>query len=163
MGQLDFTQVYAEHKERVWQLISRYVFSREDREDLFQEVFLNVHKALPKFRGEAAVATWLYRITVNTAINYLKKRDRHRTVITVLSSLRIIETEEPIIAEATALEKPLRKLNPRQRLVLILSDVEEKKLEEIAEVTGLPLGTVKSTLHRAREAVKKELMKNDRI
>jgi RNA polymerase sigma-70 factor (ECF subfamily) len=160
---MDFTQIYNENKENVWKLVSRYVFAREDREDLFQEVFLNIHKALPRFRGEASVSTWLYRVTANTAINYLKRRDRHRRIVDVLANLRIVEAEEPTEMEAGSLERPLAKLNPRQRMVLILSDVEEKKLEEISEIMGLPVGTVKSNLSRAREVVKKELMKIDRI
>jgi RNA polymerase sigma-70 factor, ECF subfamily len=163
MAQLDFESVYAEHKGNVWKLVSRYVFSREDREDLFQEVFLNVHKALPRFRGESSVGTWLYRITANSAVNYLKQRDRHRQVVKVLSSLRIIDTEEPPVTSETALEKPLARLNPRQRMIVVLADVEEKKLDEISELMGLPLGTVKSTLHRAREILKKELIKHDQL
>jgi RNA polymerase sigma-70 factor (ECF subfamily) len=163
MAQLDFEAVYAEHKENVWKLVSRYVFSREDREDLFQEVFLNIHNALPRFRGDSSIGTWIYRVAANSAVNHLKKRDRRRKVINVLSSLRIIETEELPATNETALEKPLAKLNPRQRLIVILSDVEEKKLNEIAAIMGLPLGTVKSTLHRAREILKKELIKHDQL
>lgn len=163
MAQLDFEAVYAEHKGNVWKLVSRYVFSREDREDLFQEVFLNIHKALPRFRGDSSVGTWIYRITANSAVNHLKKRERHKKVVKVLSSLRIIETEEPTLTSETALGKPLAKLNPRQRMVIMLSDVEERKLEEISEIMALPLGTVKSTLHRAREVLKKELIKHDQL
>jgi RNA polymerase sigma-70 factor, ECF subfamily len=163
MVQLDFEAVYSEHKENVWRLVSRYVFTREDREDLFQEAFLNIHKALPRFRGEAAVGTWIYRITVNSALNHLKKRDRHKKAIQLLSTLRIIETEEPAAGDGAWLEKPLARLNPRQRMIVMLADVEEKKLEEIAQLMSLPLGTVKSTLHRAREILKKELNQNDRL
>ena len=163
MAQLDFAAVYGEHKENVWKLVSRYVFTREDREDLFQEAFINIHQALPRFRGEAAVGTWIYRITVNSALNQLKKRDRHKKVLRALSALRIIETEESAVGDAALLERPLAKLNSRQRMIVMLSDVEEKKLGEIAELLSLPLGTVKSTLHRAREILKKELNKNDRL
>ena len=163
MAQLDFEAVYSEHKENVWKLVSRYVFTREDREDLFQEAFINIHKALPRFRGDAAVGTWIYRIAVNSALNHLKKRDRHRKAIKVLSTLRIIETEEPVASDETLLEKPLARLNPRQRMIVMLSDVEEKKLEEISGLLSLPLGTVKSTLHRAREILKKELSRDDRL
>jgi RNA polymerase sigma-70 factor (ECF subfamily) len=160
MAQLDFEAVYAEHKGNVWKLVSRYVFTREDREDLFQEVFLGVHKALPRFRGESSVGTWLYRITVNTAVTFLKKRDRHKIAIRILSGLRMLETEEILEKEEARLEGPLKKLNPLQRMVLVLSDVEEKKLSEIAEIMKVPVGTVKSNLHRARKMVEKEVRKN---
>ena len=124
---------------------------------------MNVHRALPGFRGESSLSTLLYRISANTAINHLKKRDRHRQVVNVLANLRIIETEEPTAVETSLLEEPLKKLNPRQRMVLVLADAEEKKLEDISAIMKMPLGTVKSTLSRAREIVKKELMKHDRI
>jgi RNA polymerase sigma-70 factor (ECF subfamily) len=84
-------------------------------------------------------------------------------VFQALSALRIIETEEPMVTDETLLEKPLARLNPRQRMIVMLADVEEKKLDEIAQLLSLPLGTVKSTLHRAREILKKELIKHDRL
>jgi RNA polymerase sigma-70 factor, ECF subfamily len=163
MAPPDFESVYNEHKGTVWKLVSRYVFTREDREDLFQEIFINIHKALPRFRGDAALGTWIYRIAVNSAVNQLKKRERHKKVVQALSALRIIETEEPAAGEETSLEKPLAGLNPRQRMIVTLADVEERKLEEIAQLMSLPLGTVKSTLHRAREILKKELSRHDRL
>lgn len=155
---MDFAKVYADHKENIWRLVCRYVFSPSDREDLFQEVFLNVYRALPRFRGESSIGTWLYRIAVNSAINYLKKQNRYKRVKKVLQNLRMVETEAP--SEAEDFLKPLEKLNPQQRMVLVLSDIEEVKLEEISRIMKVPLGTVKSTLHRARERLKKELKEN---
>jgi len=161
MAQIEFSLLYDNHKEMVWKLISRYVFSREDREDLFQEVFLNIHNALPKFRGEANVETWLYRITINAAINYVKKQNFNRKLQQILESLRIVEEISP--AEIDELSLPLAKLNPRQRMILLLAEVEEKSLEEIAETMGLPVGTVKSNLHRAKEIIKKEVVKDGSV
>lgn len=154
----DFARLYDEHKTLVWQIVSRYVFSREDREDLFQEIFLAVHKALPRFRGEAAVKTWVYRIAVNTSINHAKRQTLYRKGRQILATLRVIDEPAPEVTDD--LSAPLAKLNPRQRMVLVLADVEDQSLEEIAEVTGLPVGTVKSNLHRAREIIKKEVMRN---
>ena len=164
MAQFDFTRVYADHKENVWKLISRYAASRHDREDLFQEVFLKISKALPRFRGEAKLDTWIYRITVNTSLNHLKKRKRYAALKNILSKFRSIEErEEDKDRDKEKLSKPLEKLNPLQRMILILAEVEEKKLEEISKTLNIPLGTVKSNLHRAREIVKKELNKNDKL
>ena len=156
----DFEQIYHESKKNVWSLISRYVFFQQDREDLFQEVFINVHKSLPKFRGESSVNTWIYKITVNTAINYVNKQNRFKTLKRALGNLRIIEEESIQISADINELKPLAKLNPQQRMILLLSDIEEKKLDEIAEMMKLPIGTVKSNLHRAREIVKKEVVEN---
>jgi RNA polymerase sigma-70 factor (ECF subfamily) len=160
----EFERVYVEHKEQVWKLVSNYVASRHDREDLFQEVFLKIYRALPKFRGESSISTWIYRITVNTALNYLKKQKRYAAFKDLLSRFRLVDVEDK--AEDQGREgifKPLKKLNPQQRVILTLADVQEKKLEEIAQTLNIPLGTVKSSLHRAREIIKKELSKNDKL
>ncbi|HVN67950.1 MAG TPA: sigma-70 family RNA polymerase sigma factor [Candidatus Sulfotelmatobacter sp.] len=157
----EFASIYEEHKEKVWRIVSRYVFSREDREDLFQEVFLAVHRALPGFRGESKIETWLFRLATNTSINYVNKQSRIRRLKELLSGLRLIEVAEP--AEPGDLSGPLKKLNPRQRLVLVMAEVEEFTLEEIAAQTGLPVGTVKSNLHRAKEIVKKEVVDNGEV
>jgi RNA polymerase sigma-70 factor (ECF subfamily) len=160
MAVIEFDLLYENYKAMIWSLISRYVFNREDREDLFQEVFLNIHKALPKFRGEAKLETWLYRITINAAINHGKKQGRYKWLKKALSALKLVEDEEQAAAADIRELKPLAKLNPQQRMVLLLAEVEEKKQEEIAGIMGIPIGTVKSNLHRAKEIIKKEVKKN---
>jgi RNA polymerase sigma-70 factor (ECF subfamily) len=160
MAKFDFARIYEDSKAGVWRLVSKYVFSREDREDLFQEIFLKVHRALPRFRGESSLDTWIYKITVNTALNFLNRQNRFRWAKQMLSGLRAIEAEPPEIATDLEELKPLNKLNPQQRMVLLLAEVEEKKLEEIAEIMKIPIGTVKSTLFRAREIIKKEVREN---
>jgi len=164
MNRGDFSRVYSDHKELVWRLVSRYVSQRADKEDIFQEVFLNIHRSLSKFRGDSSMETWIFRITANVSINYLKKKNRYRKFREILAAFRpeLPEEKDPD-DKAENIMKPLEKLNPRQKMILLLSDVEEKKLNEIAEIMKLPAGTVKSNLHRAREIVKKEVMKNGRI
>ncbi|MCX5748834.1 MAG: sigma-70 family RNA polymerase sigma factor [Candidatus Saganbacteria bacterium] len=163
MSKHSFDEVYDSCKNSVWGLISKYSFTKEDREDIFQEIFFNVHKALPRFRGESSIKTWVYKIAVNGAINYVNKQKRHRMIVSVLSNLRILEHEPAEIGADVEMLKPLKKLNPRQRMVLLLSDVEEKKLEEISGIMKIPVGTVKSNLHRAREIVRKEAVKDEKI
>ena len=160
MTRPDFDQIYEAHKQKVWKLAARFVNSRPDQEDLFQEIFLKINKALPKFRGEASLNTWIFRLAVNTALNFIKKQKRYRALKDLLSWFRPEEMPESRIPEER-LSLPLNKLNPQQRMILILSDVEELKLEEIARLLGLPVGTVKSNLHRSREIIKKELEKNE--
>ena len=162
MEQIDFAQVYESQKKKVWQLICRYVYSKHDREDLFQEVFLRIHQALPRFRNESSLETWIYRIAANTAINYLDKQRRYAKLKDVLGNLRLIEVE-PKEEDSSLLHKPLQALNSRQRMILIMAEVEEFKLEEIAQALDIALGTVKSNLHRAKEIIKKELKKDDRL
>lgn len=161
MTEHSFDRVYADFKGKVWQLIARYVRPQADREDLFQEVFLNIHRALPRFRGDSQLETWIYRVAVNTSLNFIKKQKRNKLITDALSVLRPIEPEAP--AEDELDLKPLEKLNPQQRAILLLAEVEEKKLEEIAQIMKLPLGTVKSNLHRAKEILRKELGENGKI
>lgn len=161
MANNDFESIYTAHKDAVWRLASKYVSSREDKEDLFQEIFVKVHRALPKFRGEAAISTWIYKIAVTTAINYVNKQKRYRWLKGMLAGLRLIDWEDPPQPmEGSVLLKPLEKLNPRQRAILLLADVEEKQLDEIAKIMGLPVGTIKSNLHRGREIIRREVGKN---
>ncbi|MCX5751090.1 MAG: sigma-70 family RNA polymerase sigma factor [Candidatus Saganbacteria bacterium] len=161
MDQYDFSGIYITYKQKVWGLVSKYVSTCHDKEDLFQEVFLKVHKALPKFRGEAEVGTWIYRIAVNTAITFLQKQKRYRLLKDLLDKMRVFEAEEADLSVTGELYGPLEKLNPKQRMILVLAEVEEKKLEEIAQTLNLPVGTVKSNLNRAKEILRKELGKND--
>ena len=163
MDKPDFAKVYADCKDNVWKLVARYAAGREDREDLFQEVFVRIHNAIPRFRGEADINTWVYRITVNTALNHLKKQKRYQWFKNMLGSLRMPEQTAPEADSDLKTFKPLEKLNPQQRMILLLSDIEEMKLEEISSMLKIPLGTVKSTLHRAREIVKKEVIKNEEL
>ena len=161
MSGLNFDQVYADYKDRVWRMTFRYVAHNPDREDVFQEVFINIHRALPKFRGDSKIETWIYRIVANTAINYLKKKNRHKRIKDTLKNLRVINEDAPAFAEDGILHKPLQKLNPQQRMILLMSDVEELKLGEISEILNLPVGTIKSNLFRAREIIKKELKEGE--
>lgn len=162
MDRYDFKTVYEDTKNIVWKLVSKYVFTSEDREDLFQEVFLRVYKALPRFRGDSAINTWIYKITVNTAINYLNRHNRYKIFKNMFKAFRHVE-ESPMPEPEERAFKLFDKLNPRQRMILVLSDVEDNSLNEIAEALKLPVGTVKSNLHRAREIIKKEVNKNEKL
>jgi len=162
---MTFDEVYSEYKEMVWRLVSKYAAQDQDKEDLFQEVFLKIHKALPGFRGDSSPQTWIYRIAVNTAINHIKKKNRIKTLQNMLNLFERDNDSEGRSQEPTngPLIKPLEKLNPQQRMILLLSDVEEKKLDEIGSLLNLPIGTVKSNLHRAREVLKKEVEKSGEL
>lgn len=147
----------------VWNLVAKYVPGQHDREDLFQEVFLRVHQALSRFRNDSAITTWLYRISVNTALNFLKKKERYAKLQQLLIWTGFTEAREEETGDEGILFEPLSKLNAQQRTIILLSDVEERKLEEIAQMLKLPLGTVKSNLFRAREIIRKELVGNGRL
>ena len=160
MEKPEFLQIYQQFREKVWRLVSKYVSGYHDREDLFQEVFLKIHQALPGFRGESELSTWIFRITANHAINFLKKQKRHDLFRQIFGGFRHTEVEEGPQDSDGSLSKPLEQLNPRQKMILLMADVEEMKLDEISAILKIPLGTVKSNLSRAREIIKKELKEN---
>ena len=152
---------------RVFSVALRLLQDRGEAEDLAQEVFVALYHHLPEFRGESRLSTWIYRITKNRALNRLKflKRRQHGaqsdvddpTVARLVSDPETGDGAErdPLKklhghALSAVLEKHLRELPEEQRSLVILRDLEDLSYEEIAEVTGLPLGTVKSRLHRAR-------------
>ena len=159
MDQADFSLIYAEYKEMVWSLVSRFAYSLHDQEDIFQEVFLKIYNAISKFRGESSLKTWIYKVTTTTAITAVNKRKKHKNLIETLSFLKIIEPNEPVDSNQNDISL-LNALNPQQKMIIILSDIEDKTLNEISEIMNIPLGTVKSNLHRARDVLKKELSKN---
>jgi RNA polymerase sigma-70 factor, ECF subfamily len=158
---IDFADIYNGNKQLVWKVLSRFTCDTSDREDLFQEVFLKIYRALPRFRNESKMETWVYKITINAAINFVSKKKRQEKIKRVLSVFRAIEykTENAEID----IYRPMEKLNARQRSILVLADIEEKTLEEISALLKLPLGTVKSNLHRARETVKKEVLRDEKL
>jgi len=143
-------------------MVCKYVYIQHDREDLFQEVFLAIHRGLGSFKETAALGTWIYKVTVNTALNFLKKQRRGQSLAQWLGQLRLVEEvvfpESPESPDAEF--KLLAKLNPLQQMVLILAEIEERALAEISDLLKIPLGTVKSNLSRAKEIIRKELLQN---
>ncbi|MCP4198877.1 MAG: sigma-70 family RNA polymerase sigma factor [Proteobacteria bacterium] len=164
----------SQYQRPVFNLMYRMLGNREEAEDLSQEVFITVFKKVDTFRGEALLSTWIFRIATNICKNrqkYLGRRyyDRpgnraglenvaagQRNVGTCASVSRPDETVEGYQAERL-LQQAIGNLGEDQKLVLILRDIENMSYDNIAAITGLPLGTVKSRLHRARMLLKEKL------
>jgi RNA polymerase sigma-70 factor (ECF subfamily) len=159
---------------RVFSVALRLLRDQGEAEDLTQEVFLALFDHLPDFRGDSRLSTWVYRITKNRALNRLKflKRRRHGSHADVddpVIALAIVDPDTAVGAEkdptrrlhaadlGQALEEHVRNLPDEQRLLVVLRDVEGLSYEEVVEITGLPLGTVKSRLHRARAELAQRL------
>lgn len=161
----EFSQVYGKYKDKIWGLISKYAPAQHDREDLFQEIFLKVHKNLDRFRGDSDIGTWLFRIAVNEAINFGRKKGRIFKIEQAIEKLNIFKkTHEPDeIEEDIRQWAPLKVLNEKQRLILIMAEVEEIKMSDIAKYMKISEGTVKSNLFRAKEILRKELEKGGGI
>ena len=148
-----FEALYRRHHRRVHGVIVRLVGQAGARaEDLTQEAFVRAWQALPGFRFESAVSTWLHRLAVNTALMELRAR-RSRPLADddedALESLSMPDTAGRAVL-GRDLERAVATLPPRARAVLVLHDVEGWKHEEIAEELGMAVGSSKAQLHRAR-------------
>lgn len=171
-----FRELIDDHRDRVFNITYRMLGNRAEAEDVAQEVFITVFKTIESFREESKFSTWLYRVTVNhckNRIKYLARRhDRDRDELDETSQATngaVNGAPARIAAPDTALasaqmEKLLQQaiadLDDDQRAVVILRDVEDLSIEEICEITGLPDGTVKSRLHRARLVLRKKMQRH---
>jgi RNA polymerase sigma-70 factor (ECF subfamily) len=129
--------------------------SRDDLEDVVQEVFIEVFRAIPRFRGEAKISTWLYRVCVNVALQRLRKRRRQAEVTSAdgpdlrdeQTPQRALEAQERLRAVYEILDE----LSPKKRVVFVLSEIEGREPKEIAGIVGAPVLTVRTRLHYARK------------
>jgi RNA polymerase sigma-70 factor (ECF subfamily) len=154
-----FDRLVERYQRDVYRLCYRYVNNHFDASDMAQEVFLRAYKALAKFRGDSAFSTWLYRIAVNTCLNFRSARrlpgeelsdnlsDRRR------SALEEMEREE----RAGRVREAITHLPEKQRATLILRMYHDLSMEEIAGVMGSSVGTVKANLFHALSKMKKRL------
>ena len=169
-----FRELIEGHRNRVYNITFRMLGNHAEAEDVAQEVFITVFKTIETFREESKFSTWLYRVTVNhckNRIKYLARRhDRDRDELDETSNGHNGAIGSPPPAapdralEGAQMEKLLQEaignLDDDHRVVVVLRDVEDLSIEEICEITGLPDGTVKSRLHRARLALRKKLQRH---
>ena len=165
----NFEAIVREHQTRVFRTLARLLGSHEHVEDLAQQVFLRLYRAMAGFRGEALLTTYLYRITVNVALDERKRRQREEYP---LASITDDETrwedrlrhddpgpEQQVLEREThaLLERSLQRLSPIERTVLVLYHQEEQSYQQIAESLRLPIGTVRTHLHRGRNRLRDAL------
>lgn len=143
---------YNAYHRAVYALCCRLLARPEDAEDAMQAAFVKAFRALPKFRGQSAVKTWLYRIAVNEAITL--QRQRRCMPLTMPESLPTADTTRSI-AGRIAVHATLATMKPEQRALLVLLYWEEMSYEEIAAVLNISLSAVKMRLKRARDEFQK--------
>jgi RNA polymerase sigma-70 factor, ECF subfamily len=161
-----FDMLVLKYQHRIFGLISRYVSDADEVQDVAQEAFIKAYRALPKFRGDSAFYTWLYRIAINTAKNYLVSRSRRPPGSDVEvedaeyyasgTALHEIETPESALfgAELKAVvETAIRELPEDLRTAVTLREFDGLSYEDIADIMDCPIGTVRSRIFRAREAI----------
>ena len=165
-----FDLLVRKYQHRVLKLVGRFVNDAAEAEDVAQEAFLKAYRALPAFRGDSAFYTWLYRIAINTAKNTLVS-NRRRPVDFDLdlqdpeqhdrqAMLKDADTPEGVLLTdeiRVVVERALEQLPEDLRTAIVLRELEGLSYEEIAEAMDCPVGTVRSRIFRAREAIDKKL------
>jgi len=160
------------YQERLYNSVYRLVENAEDAQDVVQEAFLNAYQSLDSFKGDAQFFTWLYRIAVNTAISLKRKRRAMVRMETGCNGEQNIEPHDRSVesqpgyameqAEQEArVHHALSRLSPEHRAVLIMKDMEGQKYETMAEILQVPIGTIRSRLHRARLELRELLEKSE--
>ncbi len=163
-----FEKLVSCYEKKVYSLCYHYVGNQEDALDMAQEAFVRVYQNLEKFRFDATFSTWIYRLTVNTCLDFIRKERKNNTVsldkkiITAEGEItreivddRILPLEELEKKELREeVKEALRSLPQEQRTVIILKDFQELSYEEISSVLKIPIGTVRSRISRGRIKLK---------
>ncbi|WP_159876170.1 MULTISPECIES: RNA polymerase sigma factor RpoE [Aquitalea] len=166
-----FDLLVAKYQRRLARLLSRFIRDGADIEDVTQEAFVKAYRALPSFRGESAFYTWLYRIGINTAKNFLSSAGRRPMVnsefededgesfdlASQVPDMNTPETELMNKEIVTTVNSAVQALPEELRTAISLREMDGLSYEEIAQVMNCPIGTVRSRIFRAREAIAAEL------
>jgi RNA polymerase sigma-70 factor (ECF subfamily) len=166
-----FGLLVSKYQRKLGRLLSRLIRDPAEVEDVTQEAFIKAYRALPSFRGDSAFYTWLYRIGVNTAKNYLVSQGRRAPTTTEFDSeeaetfeegeqLRDINTPEHVLLSkqiGATVTAAMEALPEELRTAIMLREIEGLAYEEIAVIMDCPIGTVRSRIFRAREAVAEKL------
>lgn len=159
-----FETLVRRHEKKIFNLLYRWLGDYDEAADVGQEVFLAAFRAIKRFRGDSSFATWLYRIGVNHAKNRQKSLQvaRQRQQAREVSDAPSDPASDP--AEGVEqrerhdlVQRGLNELDADDALLILLHDLQEVRYEEISETLDIPLGTVKSRLHRARQALRVKL------
>ena len=158
------------YQHKIVQLVNRFVKDPSEAQDVAQEAFIKAYRALGNFRGDSAFYTWLYRIAINTAKNYLVSRSRRYSDYEVdvqdaeqvenAPQLKGMDTPDNVLMNEQiieAIKSAIEKLPEEMRTAIMLREFEGLSYEEIAQAMECPVGTVRSRIFRAREAIDKKL------
>jgi RNA polymerase sigma-70 factor (ECF subfamily) len=166
-----FSLLVEKYQRKLARLLSRFIRDPAEVEDVTQEAFIKAYRALPAFRGDSAFYTWLYRIGINTAKNYLMALGRRAPTSTEVEAedaegfeegeqLRDINTPESLLLSkeiAETVNATIEKLPEELRKAIQMREIEGMSYEDIAQAMDCPIGTVRSRIFRAREAIAEQL------
>ncbi len=172
---LNFEQLVRDHQDTVFRTLTRLTGTREHVDDLAQEVFLRLYRALPSFRGESLITTYLYRITLNVAQDEWKRRKRDDRTHVSLSD-EVTQWDDRLQHPSAnaeqqleehefqmCVEEQLQRLSQVERAILVLYHQEERTYEQIAHVLSMPIGTVRTHLHRGRKKLREAIQQQQAI
>lgn len=159
-----FSLLYESQVLNVYNTALSYVKNTEEAEEITQDVFVKIQKSIHAFNGNSALSTWIYRITVNTSLDYVKKKKRFTLFRSTLKADESTDFEHPgVLLEnkenAAALYKAMDCLPDHQKTAFILSYIEELPRQEVAEIMETSLKAVESLLQRAKKNMRSELIK----
>ena len=167
-----FERLVRTYENKIYHLALRMCGSSEEASDIAQEAFLAAWRGLPSFRGEANFATWLYRLTSNAAIDYLRRQKKQRGDMSLDDEELGLDAVDTGPGPQDAAERTevrsvvaagLQELSEGHRQVLVLREIQGLSYEEIADVLEVDLGTVKSRISRARSALRKILLQKGNL
>lgn len=167
-----FYQLYSQYKGEVAKIVAHLLGPEAEAEDIIQEIFVQLYKSLPNFKYQSRFSTWLYRISVNTVLQYLRKRYKSGNLVSIEAddNLRkmLLNSESSSSPEKEVLDREYIKivyelldtLSPKKRIVFILSEIEGKSPQEIAEIVGAPVFTVRTRLFYARKEFYQKILQH---
>ena len=160
-----FGSLYELHKDKVYNIALSYLQNVQEAEDVTQEVFLTIFRNAASFRGEATISTWIYRITINTSLNLLKRKQRYKHLKMGKEGKRSADFVHPGVLldrkeDAKLLFAAIYVLSKNQKTAFILSFIEHLPRQEVANIMSLSLKAVEALLQRAKANLKKKLKKD---
>ncbi len=161
-----FNEIVETYSERLYWHVRRFTCSHEDTDDLLQDIFIKIWKALPSFRGEAQLYTWVFRIATNETLNFLRK-EKVRSLLRFQNADAEIERKidsDPYFngtQAERALSKEIAKLPEKQRIVFIMRYYDDMPYEEISRVLDTSVGSLKASYHIAQQKIREALKKLD--
>jgi len=157
---LDFTALYHEYKSKVYGTVTQVVGRTDEIDDIVQVVFLEIHRSIPKYKGQSKLSTWIYRIAVNVALQYIRKRKRRKVFLFFNDEERQVESMAVDLRPRyesrdliRRLVSHLEKVSEKKRVVFVLHELEGLPVDKIADICEVPVNTVRSRLHAARTEV----------
>ena len=159
-----FKGIVETYSERLYWHIRRFLCSHDDTNDLLQDIYIKIWTALPTFRGDSQIFTWLWRIATNEVLNHLRKQ-KFKAMVSLDSSMEILRKkidDDPYFNGnelQRELYKAIQKLPEKQRIVFNMRYFDELKYEDISEITDTSVGALKASYHHAYNKIKEELNK----